>query len=446
MKRFRYLTVLLAMSLLAGCSQTPAQTSAPESTTTVSETSAETSASETETEPAKEEPVSLKSYFGSDKGFEGKAGVCVSEKSTYTPEVMDLVYKEYNSITCENEMKPESILGRSPKLSDETDEFGDRIPVLDFSRADSILKVIKKHNDADPDHKIAVRGHVLVWHSQTPGWFFREGYSSGGKFVSKEQMLKRMEWYIKSVMEHFDGPDAEYKGMIYAWDVVNEQIEPADYNEEKNPDRIRFCMNGEDTGYYSVFQGDISYITQAFVFANKYAPADVKLFYNDYSEDDKIKCKYICKLLEAIKSTPGARIDGMGMQGHYGSWTSVAGVETALRNYAAVVGEVQITELDMQTPEGYKGETDEETKKEFERQAQFYKELFDMLSKVDKEDGIDVSAATFWGTHDTVSWLRSTSAVGGGATGVRKQEPLLFDGDLKPKPAYYRILGLEEKE
>ena len=100
----------------------------------------------------------------------------------------------------------------------------------------------------------------------------------------------------------------------------------------------------------------------------------------------------------------------------------------------------------MQTPEGYKGETDEETKKEYERQAQFYKELFDMLSKVDKEDGIDVSAATFWGTHDTVSWLRSTSAVGGGATGVRKQEPLLFDGDLKPKPAYYRILGLEEKE
>lgn len=446
MKRIKCITLCLALTLLAGCSASPAQTSVTEGTTTAapSETTAGTSVSETEA-PKEEEP-SLKAYFGSDKGFEGKAGVCVSEKSTYTPEVMDLVYREYNSITCENEMKPESILGRSPKFSDQTDEFGDRIPVLDFSRADSVLKVIKKHNDADPDHKIAVRGHVLVWHSQTPGWFFKEGYSSGGKFVSKEQMLKRMEWYIKSVMEHFDGPDAEYKGMIYAWDVVNEQIEPADYNEEKNPDRIRFYMNGEETGYYSVFQGDISYITNAFVFANKYAPADVKLFYNDYSEDDKIKCKYICKLLEAIKSTPGARIDGMGMQGHYGSWTSVAGVEAALRNYAAAVGEVQITELDMQTPEGYKGETDEEIAKEFERQAQFYKELFDMLSKVDKEDGIDVSAATFWGTHDTVSWLKSASAVGGGATGARKQEPLLFDGDLKPKPAYYRILGLEEKK
>ena len=49
------------------------------------------------------------------------------------------------------------------------------------------------------DDTIRVRGHVLVWHSQTPDWF-----------------------------GHYDGASSPYRGIIYAWDVVNEQIEPDD--------------------------------------------------------------------------------------------------------------------------------------------------------------------------------------------------------------------------
>ncbi len=383
----------------------------------------------------------LKSFLGSEDNINGRAGVCVPYSALEDKARMDLVAREFNSITCENEMKPESILGTSPNLSSEVDDYGDRIPTLDFTRADAILDWVLEHNESNPNDQISVRGHVLVWHSQTPTWFFREGYSPNGDYVSKEQMLYRLEWYIKSVMEHFDGENSPYKGLIYAWDVVNEQIEPNDYHRETNTGSLRLYHNGQPTDWYQVFEGDTSYITQAFVFANRYAPADVKLFYNDYNDSDVGKAHYICRLIEEVKATEGARIDGMGMQGHYGiEWNYAIQIEKAIRIYSEVVDEVQITELDLQASNGFiKYQPDAE----YEKQATWYKTLFDMFARVDQEDGIDITAVTFWGTHDSASWLNDASNVGGGANG-RDQAPLLFDDEMMPKPAYYRIMGLEE--
>ncbi|MCQ2531160.1 MAG: endo-1,4-beta-xylanase [Saccharofermentans sp.] len=385
--------------------------------------------------------VTLKSVFGSEDSIQGRAGVCVPYSALEDEARMELVCREYNSVTCENEMKPESTLGQTPNFTNEVDAYGDKIPELDFSRADAILDYILDYNSKNPDDTILVRGHVLVWHSQTPSWFFREGYSSTGDYVSKEQMLYREEWYIKSVMEHFDGEGSPYHGLIYAWDVVNEQIELNDRNSDTNPNGLRTRQNGVPTDWYQVFQGDDAYITQAFVYANKYAPATVKLFYNDYNDADIAKARTICRLIEKIKATDGARIDGMGMQGHYGiDWNYTIDIEKALRLYSEVVDEVQITELDLQTGSQFDGYHYEE---EYERQAEWYGLLFAMLARVDKEEGIDVTAVTFWGTHDSASWLNDTSSVGGGSDGSRKQMPLLFDGEMNKKPAYYVITGTE---
>ncbi len=384
---------------------------------------------------------SLKSLLGSEEHINGRAGVCVPYSALEDKARMELVAREFNSITCENEMKPESILGTSPNLSSDTDEYGDRIPVLDFSKADAILDFALDYNKTHPNDLFQVRGHVLVWHSQTPTWFFREGYSSNGDYVSKEQMLYRLEWYIKSVMEHFDGEESPYKGLIYAWDVVNEQIEPNDYNRDTNPGCLRLYHNGQPTDWYQVFGGDYSYITQAFVFANRYAPATVKLFYNDYNDSDVSKVSYICSLIEIIKATEGARIDGMGMQGHYGiDWNYAIQIEKAIRKYSEHVSEIQITELDLQASSGF---THFMLDEEYEKQAKWYGTLFDMFARVDHEDGIDITSITFWGTHDSASWLNDPSNVGGGADG-RDQSPLLFDDLMQPKPAYYRVLGIEE--
>lgn len=384
---------------------------------------------------------SLKALLASEDHIAGRAGVSVPYSALEDKARMELVAREYNSITCENEMKPESILGTTPNLSSEVDDYGDRIPTLDFEKADAILDFVLEYNNAHPNDKFGVRGHVLVWHSQTPTWFFREGYSSNGEYVSKEQMLYRLEWYIKSVMEHFDGEDSPYKGLIYAWDVVNEQIEPNDYNRDTNTGSLRLYHNGQPTDWYQVFGGDTAYITQAFVYANRYAPESVKLFYNDYNDSDVGKAHYICDLIESIKATDGARIDGMGMQGHYGiDWNYAIQIEKAIRIYAEVVDEIQITELDLQASSGF---THFMLDEEYQRQATWYGTLFDMLARVDQEEGIDITAITFWGTHDSASWLNDASNVGGGADG-RDQAPLLFDEAMKPKPAYYRVLGIVE--
>ena len=49
---------------------------------------------------------------------------------------------------------------------------------------------------------IEVRGHTLVWHSQTPSWFFED---EEGNPVSKEVLLERMENYIHDIVGHFAG-------------------------------------------------------------------------------------------------------------------------------------------------------------------------------------------------------------------------------------------------
>ena len=135
--------------------------------------------------------------------------------------------RHFSSFTMENEMKPDSIMGTyypgAPKnFEDFTDSQGTTIKVpknqLQFGTVDQCLNIAKKNG-------IKMRGHVLVWHSQTADWFFKEGYKSSGKLVDKATMTARQEWYIKSVLEHikeWEDENNDGKRIIYCWDVVNE--------------------------------------------------------------------------------------------------------------------------------------------------------------------------------------------------------------------------------
>ncbi len=107
-----------------------------------------------------------------------------------------MVAKHFNSITPENEMKPDAIQPRE-------EEFN-------FAKADDYIKFAEENN-------IKVRGDTLVWHQQIPLWFFVD---KDGKPISKEVLLKRLEKHIKTLV-------GRYKGKIYAWDVVNEAIDPS---------------------------------------------------------------------------------------------------------------------------------------------------------------------------------------------------------------------------
>lgn len=357
--------------------------------------------------------------------FGGRAGVCVPMAALSDEARMGLVKGQFNSVTMENEMKPETLLGNKPNIGE------DGFPILGFTVPDMMLKEIKAYNDtAGMDgRKIMVRGHVLVWHSQTPEWFFHEEYNVDKPYVDKQTMLARMENYIKQVMEHYEGADSEYQGMIYAWDVVNEAVNDTDGGMRT------------DSSWFRVFNSP-DFVEWAFVYANQYAPAHIKLFYNDYNDINPKKADGICKLIEQIKSNPEARIDGMGMQGHYDMNFSDVLFKQSAKKYAAVVDEIQITELDLKASSGFDGTDMEE---EYRKQAEVYKSLYDAVKSL-KQEGVPITAIVFWGTDDRHSWLQSANAAGGSADGTRVQCPLLFDKDYQPKPAFWAFVDESKLE
>ncbi len=373
--------------------------------------------------------------------------------------LMDLVEKHFNAVTFGNELKPDALFNYQLEKSVKTktvqfDGQDLEVPMvndagdsLDFSRADAMVDKILEWNAAHPDRKIRIRGHVLVWHSQTPEWFFHENYDISKPYVDKATMNRRLEWYISSVFDHYFGEAAnkKYDGLFYGWDVVNEAVIGNTYRTDKvNPaeslDEIR---HGNNSSWWHVYQSN-EFIINAFKYANKYAPSDVELYYNDFGETDNIKSEGIIKLISDVKSAQGTRLDAFGMQAHYSVDSfSAAQFKTVAKKYAEAAGKVQLTELDFQASAAYKsGAASKES--EYTKMAYCHKQLFDAAKDL-KKNGTNVAGITVWGVIEPNSWLHSQSNVGGGADGS-KQCPLLFDGKYKAKPAYWAYVDATKLE
>ena len=321
----------------------------------------------------------------------------------------DLVLHHFNSITAGNELKPDSVLDKNACLAlaadgDDTDpqvSLAAARPILDFAR----------------DNNLSVRGHVLVWHQQTPLWFFKENYDPDGEWVSKEKMLKRMENYIKNV---FAAVKKEYPDVdFYAWDVVNECF--TDGGAPREPGFPSAANNYEASPWVKIF-GDNSFIKPAFEYAKRYAPEGTKLYYNDFNEYMDKK-DAIVKLTEEINAD-GHYIDGIGMQSHLNvtnngeptPYPSVGQYRQALEKFSKTGLDIQITEFDA-TVNG----------KKYDLQADYYSDIFDAI--VEYKDYI--SAVVVWGTTDDQSWRND-------------RDPLLFTKDYEAKPCYFSIVdGIE---
>ena len=315
----------------------------------------------------------------------------------------DLIKKHYNSLTLGNELKPDSVLDQALSQKYVAETGDDTMPQISLNEADEMLKFAG-------ENKIPVRGHVLVWHSQTPDWFFKENFDPNGAWVSKDKMTKRLENYIKTVMETLkkDYPDVEF----YAWDVVNEAASDAGTIRDAGSNNE---VDGQ-SAWVKVY-GDQSYIPLAFEFAKKYAPAGCKLFYNDYNEYSPNKQAYI--ISDILKPLVEKNlIDGVGMQSHISmSYPTIDLYKSAMQQYADLGLEVQVTELDVS-----------EKSNEHANQlalAQRYQDVFKMYKEM-KDSGVNLSAVVLWGITDSTSWI-------GGY-------PLLFDKDYQAKPSYYAVI------
>ena len=356
-----------------------------------------------------------------------------------TPKIQEGVKYHANSITMGNEFKPDFIFRWSvPKtFKDFKGQNGKTIKVPNttlagFATCEQILQAAK-------DNGLKMRGHVLVWHSQTPHWFFTENYSTANnaKLVDKETMNARMEWYIKTVLEFvadWEKKNNNGKRIITNWDVVNEA-----------------CADGasatkwlrEDSDWFRVY-GNEEFIVNAFRYANKYAPKDVNLVYNDYNcyagANNKTggKTNAILKVIDAIQAAPDARIDAVGMQAHVQiDYPSVSGTvsdsfEAAIKKFVAKGLNVQVTELDIaNNKQLYSGI----------KQKQKYHDYFEMFIKNKKTaTRKGVEGVTIWGITDNGTWLNALQQYKG-----HKQYPLLFTEKFECKPAFHGILEAAKK-
>ncbi|MBQ9807841.1 MAG: endo-1,4-beta-xylanase [Ruminococcus sp.] len=310
----------------------------------------------------------------------------------------DFILKHFNSITPENELKPENILDQSASQS-KGNNVNPQVKLPYGAKV--ILDWAVKNN-------MPVRGHTLVWHSQTPGWFFRENFSDSGAIVSKEIMDQRMENFIKNT---FAMLKENYPTLnLYAYDVVNEAF-------EVNNGSLRSAGMDQANGQspWTLIYGDDSYMVKAFEYARRYAPEGCKLFYNDFNEyiDSKRDSIYsFCK-----KVYEQGNLDGVGMQSHLDTtYPSASLYKQALEKFASIGCEIHVTELDA-TAKASNGATEAS-------QATYYEGIVKAIRDCDA-----VTSLTFWGTNDTMSWRSG-------------DKPLIFDGSYQPKQAYDKIVAL----
>lgn len=316
--------------------------------------------------------------------------------------------KDYNSVECENETKPDATLVQSQCN-------GTNIGVS-LKNAASIM-------DFCVNNHLAMRGHTLVWHSQTPVWFFKENFDANGNWVSSAVMDQRMETYIKNMFEAIQTQYPELN--LYAYDVANECISD-DQNRTANYGGTR--EPGENISGQSPWvqiYGSNAFVEKAFTYARKYAPEGCQLYYNDYNEywDHKRDAIYsMCKSLYEK-----GLLDGIGMQSHinanYDGFSGVSAYTTAMKKFLSIGCDVQITELDI---------TMENGKYTLQQQADKYKAIFQAAMDWNKNPTSDgrVKAVCIWGPDDANTWIKTENT------------PLLYDTNHQPKLAYTTLTSM----
>lgn len=318
-----------------------------------------------------------------------------------------MLRRHFDSVTAENAMKPDAMQPREGEFT--------------FEDADRLVKIAEESG-------AEVVGHTLVWHSQTPRWFF-EG--KDGQPLTKELALERLRTHIKTVV-------GRYKGKIREWDVVNEAINDGPGVLRQTP-WLRAI--GEE------------YIAEAFKAAHEADP-DAILVYNDYNIELDYKRP---KAIELLKKLIDAKvpIHAVGIQSHWRMQSPpFSEAEKAIKEFSALGLKVMITEYDMGVlPTQYQGADlsraqsltpeqlavlnpytkglPEEAAKEH---ADKVRQSFELFLKY-KEN---IGRVTLWGIHDGHSWLNNFPIRG------RTDYPMLFDRELKPKPAFFAVVKAAE--
>lgn len=380
-----------------------------------------------------------KDYFKVGAACEAISHWNVSNKEIGNSYKEAVLSRIFNSITSGNELKPAYNFSKTSET------------LFSINRAGNEMLTWAKENG------VAMRFHVLLWHSQVNPNFFAKDFKATANgvptssdtaeldeecLVDRDTLVERMRSYIYGAIEYIYANG--FAETIYAIDVVNEAV------DEGKDDGLRrsywYKIIGPEFLYYAFLfarEAEVKYSKQ---YASDYGldpNGDLssilpKLYYNDYNEwyparvnvvtdfvtnrawnaDQKMITSSVIKAGGNGTLAGDGLIDGIGMQGHLSDNNNVEQYIKAMRQYDSIVDEVQVTELDVKCT--HRGEN------QWYYQAQFYYDLFKAMIEA-KKDGVNLTSVTVWGLTDDSSWITDGY-------------PLLFTYNLTAKPAYYGVL------
>ena len=338
----------------------------------------------------------------------------------------DIFKHHYNAMTFENSMKPDAMWGNGTSYDVPTTPPSFNVDPYIETMAQDGIKLI---------------GHTLAWHGQSPNWL---NMASGNRedttarYKTYAEANANLEKFISTVAGHYN---KEGTPEVYSWDVLNEAVrrngrqEMTEENWGVHTQGHIYASPQWNSPWYLSYSNQApagvnpwDYVYDAFLYARLADPVAI-LYYNDYGMDDPNQSTMVVNMVNAVNKRYAAEhpeaagrllIEGIGMQEHDTTDTSLENVENAIKKYITTGCVISITELDV----GVKGYTrGERLSLEDEiKQGLYYAKLFQILKKY--SDSIE--RVTFWGLDDEHSWRPNDRC-------------LIFDANYNTKLSYYAI-------
>ena len=274
---------------------------------------------------------------------------------------------------------------------------------FNFTRADAIANYARSHGQR-------MRGHTLLWHSQTPAWVFNDANGVPlvpGNPAHRDLLLQRLSTHIHTVV-------ARYADIVDSWDVVNEVIDAS------QPGGLR------QSKWLQIIGPD--YIDWAFTYAADAVGNSARLCINDYNTHEPAKRAALQNVVQGMLDR-GIRVDAVGHQMHISvTAPTLDSIRDTLELFASMGLKNEITEMDMSA---YANSTDTTPVSPLTlvRQGYRYRDIFMLY----RELSDTISSVVLWGMSDDTSWLKTFPI-------TRDDKPLLFDEELQAKPAYWGVV------
>jgi GH35 family endo-1,4-beta-xylanase len=308
-----------------------------------------------------------------------------------------ILKRDFNGMTFENEMKNSSLVNSSGGYN--------------FSTADAMVTAAQAAN-------IQIHGHVLAWHSQTQGTYYRSLLRAGDLNYNYAKVDSLLKTTIQTIGGHF-------KGKVRGWDVINEMFSDGPAGTIRNNTNTSNAT-ANDVFVWSEYLGR-DFGVKAFTYAAEADPT-AKLFINDYNLEYSIaKLDSLIAYVAEIKGK-GAKVDGIGTQMHVSINTNKDGIDNHFKKLAATGLLVHVSELDIGV--NTSNATNVVLTEALETaQAEMYNYIItSYMRNVPKPQRYGV---TIWGLLDNQSWRYKNGA----------DYPLIYNAAGAKKKAYEAVLN-----